>query len=197
MEICHLFSPYNRTQDFVPSMALWHYECCRLNLQNMTFTGFSGGASGKEPACQCRSHKNSRFNPSVSKIPWRRVQQPTSVCLPGESHGQRSLEGYSPRVAESDTTEETLHTRMAFTEGISFTQVLILSSSNQILPIGLRGDLIPGEERKPLLLLLTSLKHPWCSPPSELLALGSPPGVGSKTPNPVAPEQIHWVPPQG
>ena len=41
------------------------------------------------------------------KIPWRRAQQPTSVCLPGECHGQRSLEGYSPGVAESDTTEVT------------------------------------------------------------------------------------------
>ena len=28
--------------------------------------------------------------------PWRRAWQPTSVFLPGESHGQRSLEGYSP-----------------------------------------------------------------------------------------------------
>ena len=29
--------------------------------------------------------------------PWRRAWQPTPVFLPGESHGQRSLEGYSPR----------------------------------------------------------------------------------------------------
>ena len=28
--------------------------------------------------------------------PWRRTQQPTPVFLPGESHGQRSLAGYSP-----------------------------------------------------------------------------------------------------
>ena len=27
--------------------------------------------------------------------PWRRKWQPTPVCLPGESHGQRSLMGYS------------------------------------------------------------------------------------------------------
>ena len=32
--------------------------------------------------------------------------QPTPVCLPGKSHGQRSLVGYSPRGhKESDTTE--------------------------------------------------------------------------------------------
>ena len=28
--------------------------------------------------------------------PWRRAWQPTSVFLPGESHGQRNLAGYSP-----------------------------------------------------------------------------------------------------
>ena len=32
----------------------------------------------------------------VRKIPWRTAWQPTPVFLPGESHGQRSLEGYSP-----------------------------------------------------------------------------------------------------
>ena len=30
------------------------------------------------------------------KIPWRRKWQPTPVLLPGESHGGRSLVGYSP-----------------------------------------------------------------------------------------------------
>ena len=32
----------------------------------------------------------------MGKIPWRRAWQPTPVLLPGESHGQRSLAGYSP-----------------------------------------------------------------------------------------------------
>ena len=35
------------------------------------------------------------FDPWVGKIPWRRKWQPTPVFLPGESHGQRSLVGYS------------------------------------------------------------------------------------------------------
>ena len=48
------------------------------------------------------------FDPWVGKIPWRRAWQPTSVFLPGESHGQRSLAGYSPRGrTESDTIEAT------------------------------------------------------------------------------------------
>ena len=39
---------------------------------------------------------------------WRRKWQPTPVFLPGESHGQRSLVGYSLlALTESDTTEAT------------------------------------------------------------------------------------------
>ena len=49
---------------------------------------------GKEPTCQCRRYKRHGFDPSVEKIPWRRKQQPTPVFLPGESHGQKSLEAY-------------------------------------------------------------------------------------------------------
>ena len=35
---------------------------------------------------------NLKFDPWVRKVPWRRKWQPTSVFLPGKSHGQRSLE---------------------------------------------------------------------------------------------------------
>ena len=37
-----------------------------------------------------------RFSPWVRKVPWSRTWQPTAVFLPGESHGQRILEDYSP-----------------------------------------------------------------------------------------------------
>ena len=50
----------------------------------------------KESACQCRRHKRCGFNPWVGKIPWSRKWQPTTVFLPGESYGQRSLAGNSP-----------------------------------------------------------------------------------------------------
>ena len=43
---------------------------------------------------QCRRRE---FDSWVRKIPWRRKWQPTPVFLPGESHGQSSLAGYSPR----------------------------------------------------------------------------------------------------
>ena len=57
----------------------------------------SSGTNGKELASQCRRHKRCGFDPWVRKIPWRRAWQPTPVFLPGESHGQRSLAGYSPQ----------------------------------------------------------------------------------------------------
>ena len=44
----------------------------------------------------CLQCRRCRSETSVGKIPWRRAWQPTLVFLPGESHGQRSLAGYSP-----------------------------------------------------------------------------------------------------
>ena len=51
------------------------------------------------------------FDPCVGKIPWRRKWQPTPVFLPGESHGQSSLIGYSPRGHKELDTTEWLHFR--------------------------------------------------------------------------------------
>ena len=48
-------------------------------------------------------------------FPWRRKWQPTPVLLPGESHGRRSLVGYSPQGRkESDTTEQILSSKGVF-----------------------------------------------------------------------------------
>ena len=53
----------------------------------------------------CLWFRRLRFDPWVGKMPWRRKWPPTPVFLPGKSHGQRSLAGYSPWVCnESDTT---------------------------------------------------------------------------------------------
>ena len=73
--------------------------------------GFSGGASGKEPACQCRRHKRYRFSPWVGKIPWRKVCISSPVFLPGEFLGQKSLEGYSPQGCQELDMTEWLSTR--------------------------------------------------------------------------------------
>ena len=70
--------------------------------------GFPGGASGKEPACQCKRYKRREFDPWVRKIPWRRTWRPIPVFLPGESHGQGSLVSYSLWGCEElDTSEVT------------------------------------------------------------------------------------------
>ena len=48
-----------------------------------------------------------RVNPWVRKMIWRRKWHPTPVFLPGKSHGQRNLVGYSPcGPKELDTTEQ-------------------------------------------------------------------------------------------
>ena len=54
-----------------------------------------------------RTHlpKQETWVPSwVGKLPWRRAQQPTPVFLPGDSHRQKSLAGYSQVTKEADTT---------------------------------------------------------------------------------------------
>ena len=49
------------------------------------------------------------FDPRVGKIPWRKKWQLTPVLLPGESHGRKSLAGYSPRGRKQSDTTEPLH----------------------------------------------------------------------------------------
>ena len=76
-----------------------------LLMHTHIYSGFPGDTSGKEPASQFQRGKRCGFNPWVRKI-WRRNWLPTPVFLPGKSHGQRSLAGYSPRgPKESDRTE--------------------------------------------------------------------------------------------
>jgi len=66
--------------------------------------GFPGGSDSKESVWNARDEGS--IHPWVRKIPWRRKQPSTPVFLSGESHGQRSLVGYSPwGHKELDTTE--------------------------------------------------------------------------------------------
>ena len=67
--------------------------------------GFPGGSDGKESSCNAG---DLGLTPGLGQFPWRREWQPTLVCLPGESHGQRSLVGDSPwGHKELDVTEVT------------------------------------------------------------------------------------------
>ena len=77
------------------------------------------------------------FNPWVGKIPWKRVWQPTPAFLPREFHEQRSLVGYSPRVAKlSNMTKP--HTPCVLTEHTALCQPLPCSgiSLASQLPLG-------------------------------------------------------------
>ena len=62
----------------------------------VVYIDFLSGSSGKESCCQHKRHRRYGFDLWVGKIPWRRAWPPTPVFLPGEFHGQKSLEGYSP-----------------------------------------------------------------------------------------------------
>ena len=88
-----------------------HKEVCQgVLLGNFFITGWlslSWWHSGRESACQCRKRG---FDPWSRKIPWNMEWQHTPVFLPGDSHRQRSLVGYSTwsckRVGHDLATEQ-------------------------------------------------------------------------------------------
>ena len=50
----------------------------------------------KNPHANAEDIRDEGLIPELGRFPWRRAWQPTPVFLPGESHGQRRLAGYSP-----------------------------------------------------------------------------------------------------
>ena len=83
---------------------LWHW--CFWRVQTSYFAEYTSIWVGlmspwasqviKNLPANARRHKRPGFDPWVGKISWRRAWQPTQVFFPGESHGQKSLVGYSP-----------------------------------------------------------------------------------------------------
>ena len=49
--------------------------------------------AAKNPPASAMRHKRCGSDPWVERIPWKK--QPTAIVLPGKSHGQRSLAGYT------------------------------------------------------------------------------------------------------
>ena len=93
-------------------------------------------------------------------IYWRRKWQPTPVVLPGESHGQMSLAGYSPwGHKESDMTELLTHTHthiyiLKFEITLDlFTSVFVSSKCIALIPqlIYSKGNILNTCSYKPLL----------------------------------------------
>ena len=72
----------------VPSYAFFFFKLIKKSSE-----GLPGGVSGKESACLCGSEE--MRVPSVCHEDPLEEDLPTPVFLPGESHGQRSLAGYS------------------------------------------------------------------------------------------------------
>ena len=71
-----------------------------LGISELKWTGM-GEFNSDDHYIYCCGHESLRRHGV-----WRRKWQPTPVSLPGESHGPRSLVGYSPRGRkESDMTE--------------------------------------------------------------------------------------------
>ena len=58
--------------------------------------GFPGVTSGKEPTCQCRRPLETQVQSLGQEDPLEKIMVTHSSILAGESHGQRSLAGYSP-----------------------------------------------------------------------------------------------------
>ena len=75
-----------------------------LGLFTLKRWGFLGGASGKEPACQCKRNKKCEFDPCVRKVSWRRTQALIPVFLSGEPmEGGGAWQAIVHRVAQSRT----------------------------------------------------------------------------------------------
>ena len=75
------------------------------------------------------------FDPWVQKIPWRRAWQPTLVFLPGESHGQKSLEGYLrlQRVGDDSATNTQLLRQLSSRNFFCWTPLLVSRSNKDLI----------------------------------------------------------------
>ena len=86
---------FNSLGPGVPELFSSMYQEFRVLFQLVWFGSFPGGSEIKNlPATQ--ELQEMQIRSLGGEDPWRRAWQPPPVFLPGESHGQRSLVGYSP-----------------------------------------------------------------------------------------------------
>ena len=94
----------------------------------------------------------------VRKVSWRREWLPTPVFLPGKSHGQRSLLGYSPcSHKELDTTER-------LTYSMEITRVKIMRIGLIFLLNNLRNQKLKFQDLKSVSLLCLNSIPPSLDP---------------------------------
>ena len=85
---------------------LWWSSTIGTGYKLEILRGFPGGSDCKQFTCRCRRDRRRGVWSLGWDDPLEEARQPTPVFLPGESHGQRSLAGYSPwGCTELDTTE--------------------------------------------------------------------------------------------
>ena len=90
-----IFKALTSTWNYLSIIYLSIYPCIYLLIYlSSIYGGFPGGSVVMNLPDNAKRH---RFYPWVGKTSWRRKWQPTPVFLTGESHGQRSLAGYSPQ----------------------------------------------------------------------------------------------------
>ena len=91
--VCDSLRPHDSPRAGPPSITNCRSSLRPASMESATPSSHQCvGFPGKESTCHFR---RCRFHPLIGKILWRRKWQPTPVFLPGESHGQRSLVGYS------------------------------------------------------------------------------------------------------
>ena len=85
---------------------------CVYVLPALSLLGFPGGASGKEPACQCRRCKrlNSGLHQWVRNVRWRRAWQPLQYSCLEKSMDRGAWQITVNRVAKSQTRLKCLGT---------------------------------------------------------------------------------------
>ena len=85
------------------SQRVGHNQVASLSLFKRALRGFPGGSDGKVSVYNAG---DLGLIPGLGRSPGEGNGKPTLVLLPGRSHGQRSLVGYSPwGRKELDTTE--------------------------------------------------------------------------------------------
>ena len=104
------------------------------------------------------------------EAPQGRKCQPTLVFLPGKSHGQRSLVGYSPwGDRQSDTTEHT-HSTYVCVYVYVYNTCIYITEKTWVRSLGRKG---PLEKEMVTHSSILAWKVPWTEEPSRLQLMGS------------------------
>ena len=86
----------------------------------MTLKGPPQWLSSKESACDAEDTRDTDSIPGSGRSSGGGHDNPLPVFLPGESHGQMSLEGYSPQGRKVSDTTEVTSTHMALKYFLQF-----------------------------------------------------------------------------